>query len=268
MQWWMNDYIHKVNILTPRWREVGVGAAIDRESGQMVFVTVFSAGQNAKGAVVSQSTTTTGSAGIAALAVPSEGLDHVVRAGDTLLAIGIRYGMDYNTIADTNGLTEYSVLQIGQVLRIPGSGVPSAGMNTGVGGPSSIPTVDYVVEAGDTLVFIAARHGMEWQDLARMNGLSEFSILQIGQVLQVPDDDSSALSQTEDVEELASDNESSAPTENDADSSNTPVLHVVVSGDTLFDIAFSYGIPLTRLYAINGLSESSVLQLGQVLRLN
>src|SRR5690606_30020211 len=45
MRWWMNDYIHRVNILTAHWTEIGVGAG--SRGSEMIFVTVFSAGGGA-----------------------------------------------------------------------------------------------------------------------------------------------------------------------------------------------------------------------------
>jgi len=42
MRWWMNDYIHRVNILTSRWSEIGIG--VGSRGSELIFVTVFSAG--------------------------------------------------------------------------------------------------------------------------------------------------------------------------------------------------------------------------------
>src|SRR3712207_6940302 len=42
MRWWMGDYIHRVNILTERWSEIGIG--VGSRGSEMIFVTVFSAG--------------------------------------------------------------------------------------------------------------------------------------------------------------------------------------------------------------------------------
>ena len=42
------------------------------------------------------------------------------------------------------------------------------------------------MEAGDTLYSIAVRNALTWQELADANGLTETSILQIGQELVIP----------------------------------------------------------------------------------
>ncbi len=130
MNWWMNDYVHRVNILTPRWREVGVGVAGAPGSGEMIFVTVFSVGRDAAGVdgpVVAASSASARASAPSSAAVPGQ---HVVQPGDTLLAIGLRYGLDYVDIAGANGLASEAVLQIGQVLRMPG---PGDAIGSGIG---------------------------------------------------------------------------------------------------------------------------------------
>ena len=47
MRWWMGDYIHRVNILTARWTEIGIG--VGSRGSEMIFVTVFSAGGGSSG---------------------------------------------------------------------------------------------------------------------------------------------------------------------------------------------------------------------------
>jgi hypothetical protein len=59
-----------------------------------------------------------------------------VQAGDTLAVIGARLGIPWETIAAANGLTANSMLQIGQVLVVPGSGATPRPTNT----PASVPT--------------------------------------------------------------------------------------------------------------------------------
>ena len=45
----------------------------------------------------------------------------------------------------------------------------------------------------------------------------------------------------------------------------TPQTYVVVEGDTLFDIAASFGITLEALTEANGIADPTLLQIGQVL---
>ena len=171
MRWWMNDYIHRVNILTARWQEIGVGFAA-KSNGEMIFVTVFSAGRGdgtARAAAAPQQTsaqTPAPAPATAPIAVPPSGLDYVIRPGDTLLGIALRHGMDWTVVATANGLGEHSLLQIGQMVRIPGSGeAPSA---TGTGGLAA--TASPTCAGRRSLFSIAARNGLTRQELAALNG--------------------------------------------------------------------------------------------------
>lgn len=197
IRWWMNDAPHRANILNPRWREIGVGVAPHPGGWGMIFVTDFTEGsgdqlaeppavQSATPAEIEPET----------IDVPPEGIDYTVVAGDTLIGIGVRFGVDWPLIAAANGLTEDSLLQIGQVLRIPGANTlaPSAAEVTQIvvrqeDAAAIIPAgphKSYFVQPGDTLSGIAARFGVSWQDLARANGLGEETVLQVGVVLRVP----------------------------------------------------------------------------------
>lgn len=185
MRWWMNDYIHRVNILTARWVEVGVG--VGSRGSEMIFVTVFSAGGGSSDDTAAiaagtppQETPPPPSVHIEQLSVPAEGLDYTVQGGDTLLAIGLRYGLPWERIAEANGLDETSLLQIGQVMRIPGSGAPAAPP------VPDVETEDYTVQPNDTLYTIAARRDLYWDEVAAVNGFGEHTVLQIGQVIKVP----------------------------------------------------------------------------------
>ena len=104
MRWWMNDYIHRVNILTPRWQEVGIG--VGSRGSEMIFVTDFSAGTG-DGLRSRQRRVPRGDAPSVRIqqeSVPPGGLDYTIQAGDTLLAIGLRYGLPWERLADENGL--------------------------------------------------------------------------------------------------------------------------------------------------------------------
>ncbi len=61
-------------------------------------------------------------AGTAASAatLPAAGLDYVVQSGDTLSLISLRYGLDWEVVAQVNGITNTEVIEVGQVIRLPG----------------------------------------------------------------------------------------------------------------------------------------------------
>ncbi len=283
MRWWMNDYIHRVNILTPNWHEIGIG--VGSRGGEMIFVTVFSAGVG-DGSVATVAAAAPVMAAeppsvrIEPQAVPAEGLDYTVQGGDTLLAIGLRYGLPWERIADANALTERSLLQIGQVVHIPGSGVAA---------PAAKPAVEtelYQVIAGDTLIGIANRRGVTWQEVAAVNGFGEDTILQIAQIIFVPKATVAVEPPVAPAKALipgvgapivdgepmaAAASVSLAEPPPDTTGTGGPIAdgawHTIAPGDTIISVALRYNLDWQALLALNGLEPDSLLQLGQRLRL-
>ena len=125
------------------------------------------------------------------LTVQSASAAYTVRAGDTLSTIAVRHSVTWQALASANDLTESSYLQIGQELSIPGAATEplrlrqTTGATGGPVSPSSA-TRSYTVRPGDTIFAIAIRNGVDGQELLRVNDLSEDSILQLGQTLQLP----------------------------------------------------------------------------------
>ena len=95
---------------------------------------------------------------------------YTVVKGDTLSGIGQKTGTDWHEIADLNNITAPYVIYPGQILRLPGSASKPPVLPTP---PASRPSGgSYTVKAGDTLSSIASKHGTTWQELARINNLS------------------------------------------------------------------------------------------------
>ena len=68
---------------------------------------------------------------------PSPGGEYTVKAGDTLSAIGDRFGVDWRTLAQVNHLSNPNLIHVGQELQVGGGG--SAGGVKGAGPASSPP---------------------------------------------------------------------------------------------------------------------------------
>jgi murein DD-endopeptidase MepM/ murein hydrolase activator NlpD len=81
----------------------------------------------------------------------------------------------------------------------------------------------------------------------KANGLTETSILQVGMRLVIPKETGRTA--------VAS-----------SSSATSWGTYTVKEGDTLWNISRRFGIPLKELLQANGLRETSVLQIGQVLR--
>ncbi|MFN3981962.1 MAG: LysM peptidoglycan-binding domain-containing protein, partial [Caldilinea sp.] len=102
---------------------------------------------------------------------------------DTALAIALSHKVSLQDLYRANNLTDRDYLQIGQVLMIPGAGDTET-VNTESGAAPAQKS--YTVRTGDTVFAIALRLGVDWQEMLRVNGLTERSLLQPGQTLIVP----------------------------------------------------------------------------------
>lgn len=260
MTWWMNDWIHRVNILNPRWQEFGVGVGV-LPSGRTIYVTVFTAGDGVEGGMTPEVAVAN------VRQVASGTIDYTIQPGDTLIAIAARYGIDWTSIATENRLREDTLLQIGQVLRLPGV--------ENVGGPAVAEKTTaasgfagnegggaYQVKAGDTLLGIALRHNLTWQTLAAANGLGEHDLLQIGQQLKIPGQATPAGAQP-----APSQPTGFIPAAAPSPLTASQTYYTVQPGDTILGIAIRHGLDWQTLLTLNGFSEETLLQIGQQIRL-
>ena len=154
---------------------------------------------------------------------------YTVKSGDSLWSIANRFNTTVAEIKRLNNLNT-NALQVGQVLKLP-TGNENANNNQGN---------TYTVKSGDSLWSIARKYDTSVSELQNLNNLSS-TILQVGQVLKVP--------------QSSSNNENS--------SANT---YVVKSGDSLWSIANRFGTTVDELMRVNRLN-SNILSIGQVLTL-
>jgi LysM repeat protein len=109
---------------------------------------------------------------------------------------------------------------------------------------------DYAVAAGETLSEIAERHGMTVEELAQANGIVNPDLILSGQVLVVPG---------------GADGQGAVPAPGDTRISSAGGSYIVQPGDTLSDIADRFGVPLSALAEVNGLSDPHLIVEGDVL---
>lgn len=101
------------------------------------------------------------------------GSTYTVKAGDTLYQIALRYKVTLAQLVSLNRITNPNLINIGQVLQIPGEKpVPSSH--------------SYTVKAGDTLYKIAQEFAVTVSNLAAANNISNINLIRIGQVLTIP----------------------------------------------------------------------------------
>jgi LysM repeat protein len=214
--WWMNDWIHRVNILEPRWDEVGVGAA-QASNGFWILVTDFgNIDGGAMPPIVEATSVTqlTAVGDISVESIPADG-QYSIQGGDTLLGIAYRFGLDWQDIALTNDMDEDDLLQIGDVIRLPipnGTGGAVEAASAGVVAGKQI----HVVRTGETLWTISARYQITWQDIAAVNGLGEYDLLQIGDELKLP----ASLDEAEESEAEAAETDEGAESAEEETSSD------------------------------------------------
>ncbi len=103
--------------------------------------------------------------------------DYTVKAGDTLLAIAMKYGVSMAALQIENNLADPALIRAGQTLKIPAGKVhPSESAFWSV----------YVVKSGDTLGAISKSLDVDLDDLLTANKMNDASLLRIGQMLVVP----------------------------------------------------------------------------------
>lgn len=170
---------------------------------------------------------------------------YTVHSGDTLSAIAARYGMSWETLARLNNISNPNVIMVGQVLRLSaGSTARVTTSNTSTRQTTSSNGGQYVVKSGDTLSAIAARYGMSYETLARLNNIANPNMISVGQRLNVS----------------GSSTRSYRVTTSQASYGNS---YTVKSGDTLSAIAAHYGLSWRSLAAKNGISNPNEIMIGQ-----
>ncbi len=107
---------------------------------------------------------------------------HIVRAGDNLYRIALRYGVTIEALMAANGLTTTSVIVPGQTLAIPGAAasVPAPAVTVPAG------TRTHRVVERESLLQIARRYNVTLDALARANAITHAALIVPGQVLIIP----------------------------------------------------------------------------------
>ncbi len=219
---------------------------------------------------------------------------HKVRKGETLSAIGRKYGLSAAQISSANAL-KTTKLSVGQSLLIP---LPSKTKASSKVAANALPPGrdNYLVKKGESLATIARRFGVSATQLREWNRLEKNSSLRAGQMLllkkpkELPreylvkaGDTYQSIADSFDIsfEELMKLNNASrerlmvgqtlkiAPEET---ARPQPLVvkrdstHKVASGETLTGIGKLYGATVADLRNWNGLEASSSIRTGQILR--
>lgn len=172
---------------------------------------------------------------------------HIVARGEQLGFIARQYGVSLGELAAYNGITNPSLIYVGQKLLIPSGSADLAHSADSVAGAevtasaAGEDSATYTVQRGDTLSEIAQAHGMSTGQLMELNDLTRSNLVRVGQVLRVSGRATAAQ------EELAL----------------SGSVYVVRPGETLSEIAQRLGTTAEALKAANGLADASVVRVGQ-----
>ena len=98
-----------------------------------------------------------------------EVITYVIKSGDTLGEIANIYSIDTSAIAQSNGISENSVLTEGQQVRFP-----------------SVKGVLYKIKEGETLWDISSANDVDVQEIASANSIDSPDKLKIGQEIIIP----------------------------------------------------------------------------------
>ncbi len=156
---------------------------------------------------------------------------HVVQRGETLYRIALAYGTSVEAIAQTNGMSDTTNIQVGQRLVIPSSMVNAMVSTAG----------RHVVQPGESLAHIALRYGSTKELVSALNSIVNPARLYVGQVLDVSETTPGRPPLTHGY------------------------THVVQPEDTLYRIALRYNARVDDVLLANGLSSPALIFPGQQL---
>lgn len=166
--------------------------------------------------------------------------DYQVRQGDTWSSVAASLGVDQNQLLEMNNST---MPLPGGYLLIPQSG--RTPVNTQAA--ESAGYYRYSVRSGDTLGGIGASIGVSSREVAAWNDISTTTIIHPGQQLLLRGIPPEGTTGTVDFVTSAE-----------------QVVHTVVEGDTMWDLAVHYGVPVEQIMQLNNKSTSS-LSIGESL---
>ena len=166
---------------------------------------------------------------------------HIVKSGESLGSIANKYRISVNQLKSWNKLKSTTIYP-GQKLIVYSSGAPMAQAGNSKPVERSTEQKIHTVKSGENLSIIAKKYQCTVTNLKEWNNLKSTK-LSIGQKLKV------------------------YPPAKTSGSDKGSITHTVKSGDNLWDISKKYGVSVEQIKKLNGLTDKSVLKIGQKLKI-
>ncbi|MFT9498277.1 LysM peptidoglycan-binding domain-containing protein, partial [Anaerosolibacter sp.] len=167
---------------------------------------------------------------------------HTVQSGETYWIISGKYGVNIHELMRVNNATEKIVLNIGDKLIIP----------------SEANEKVHTVQSGETYWIISQKYGVDVKELLAYNQANENTTLYIGQSVKIPMTDTTIL------------NTNTTVSQPQINTVTKPYItydsYTVKSGDNWWSLSIKFGIPQSELLKANNMSQSTILNIGDVLK--
>ena len=148
--------------------------------------------------------------------------------------------LDSAFLINDDDLRKMAKAEVEVLARYYGLGSSSGGETPA---PDPTPSGDtYTVQTGDSLSAIGAKLGLDWREIAALNGITSPYVIYTGQVLKLP-----------------------GGADDTPDASQTPDTYTVQKGDSLYSIGNRLGVSWSELAVANSIAPPYIIYAGQVL---
>ncbi len=187
---------------------------------------------------------------------------YTVIAGDTLSGVASKHKMKLKELREANGLDADATIKIGQKLKVKGGEAAPApeAEKTEVAvtmpsparasQPEKAAGVDtHIVEKGQTLSAIAAKHDVKVSEIVAWNNLGDKALIHIGQKLIVS------------TPKVPGKADGPAP-KSKASTEGNKTIHKVTEGQSPASIAKRYGVKTSDIFSWNSWEKDHILHIG------
>lgn len=198
--------------------------------------------------------------------------------------LAFQRALSFGIAGATGGLSKAAAQDMSAVGQGASNAAPASGeVPPGTATPPSAKT--YLVKSGDTITRIASSVGVSIPDLEKANGLTESSVLRVGQNLKIPEKtmpQTTTQASTQPANMVPSAQQSpenlgvassGAPSTKQPNVANTETVtatvqeYTVVKGDSPYKIAKRFKITPEELMKANGITDPKRIQIGQKLNI-